>query len=113
MAARIFSAVLGLWLMVAPALLRYGGVAADNARIVGPIVFAVSVTACWEIARALRFAILPLAVWCMTASLFLGYTSVAATANDTVVGLALFGLAFVGGRIRRSYGGGWRALFST
>jgi hypothetical protein len=110
MAARIVSAVLGAWLMFAPALLHYGGAAATGARLVGPLVVALSITACWEVVRALRFGVLPLGVWCVMAPWVLGYAALGPIVSDVTVGVALVGLTFVKGRIRQSYGGGWRAL---
>ncbi len=48
----VIAGVVGIWLMVAPALLRSSGVAADSDRLVGALVLTVAAISTAEVARA-------------------------------------------------------------
>ena len=106
---RIISALLGIWLMVAPALLGYRGVASISDHIVGPLVAATAIIAIWEVTRQLRWLGIPLGLWLLLAPGLLRFPS-RALANSAVVGAALVILSFLGGRVKERYGGGWRGL---
>jgi hypothetical protein len=108
--ARIINALLGIWLMAAPAVLDYGGLAATNHRIVGPIAASLAIIAIWEIARPLRWANLPLGLWLIVSPLALGGASVAAI-TSLLSGVALALLALVRGKVEQQVGGGWSALW--
>jgi len=108
--ARLLSVALGVWLMAAPAVLGYGGAAATNDRIVGPLAAALSVVALFEVTRPLRWLALPLGLWLLAAPLALEHTA-AATCSDLLTGAALVALAPLGGRVRSRFGGGWSALW--
>lgn len=108
--ARIVAVVAGVWLMAAPAVLGYQGVAADNDRIVGPIAGAFAFVACWEVLMAMRWATLPLGVWLVLAPLVLGYDDSAAWISSIVSGLVIAGAAWVGRDVRDQFGGGWRSV---
>jgi hypothetical protein len=110
MAARLLEAVLGVWLMLAPALFEYGPPAAHDDRIVGPLVASVGLIAAWEIARPLRFVNLLLGAWLVIAPLVLGFGG-AASANSVAAGLAVATLSLFGGRSRARFGGGWGSLW--
>src|SRR5688500_7976224 len=71
--ARMISAVIGIWLMTAPAVLDYGGAARTTDRIVGPLVASIAVIAVWEVLRPARWAVLPLAAALVIAPWMLGY----------------------------------------
>ncbi|MBX6341321.1 MAG: hypothetical protein IRY97_02595, partial [Thermomicrobiaceae bacterium] len=101
--ARIASALLGIWLMAAPSVLAYHGVARTNDRIVGPIAASLSAIAAWEVTRSLRYADLVVGFWLLAAPVVLGYP-VTPALNSLVVGLALIGLSFLGGRTRQRVG---------
>lgn len=109
--ARFISAVLGGWLMAAPAVLGYSGVAVVNARAVGPIVVGASLVAAWQVMRPLRWFELVMGAWLLVAPwiLFRWYETLP-TINSLGVGLALVVLAFLGGKTEKSFGGGWRTL---
>ena len=111
MCARLVSAVLGLWLMAAPAMLGYSGAAATSDRIVGPLVASIAVIAVWEVARGLRWIGLIAVGWLLFAPWMLGYELVAAV-HSLLVGIALGVLTVMGGRRGQRFGGGWRAVFS-
>ncbi len=80
--ARLLSAAAGIWLMTAPAVLRYSNPAQTNDRIIGPIVASISIIAIWQVTRAIRWLNLPLGAWLILAPALLGYLSTAARWND-------------------------------
>jgi hypothetical protein len=107
--AQILNVLLGLWLMAAPAVLGYGGAAADNDRVVGPIAATFAAIAISEATRGVRLAVLPLGLWMLVGPWLLGGPA-PAIANGLLVGLALIGFSLVRGRFTATYAGGWMAL---
>ena len=61
--AQVVNAALGIWLMVAPAVLGYGAPAQANDRIIGPVVATFAIVSWWEATRSVRFWQLPFAAW--------------------------------------------------
>ena len=111
--ARLIAALLGGWLMAAPDVLGYSGVAAaaNNDHAVGPIVVGASLVAAWPVVRSLRWVELLAGAWLIAAPWVLmrwyGWTP---TLDSLGVGLALVVLAFLGAETGKSFGGGWLAL---
>ncbi|HEX7002808.1 MAG TPA: SPW repeat protein [Trueperaceae bacterium] len=110
MIARLFEAVLGIWLMVAPAVLGYGSVAATSDRIAGPLIASVAIVAAWEIARPLRHLNLLLGLWLLAAPVVLGFGGAAAV-DSVLVGIAVAALSRWRGRVESRFGGGWSVLW--
>lgn len=107
---RLVNAALGLWLMVAPAVLDYGDPAQTNDRIVGPLVASMAVIALWDVTRPLRFVNAALGAWLVLSPLVLGYPT-DAMANSIAVGVLVVAVALIPGPIKGRYGGGWRELW--
>ncbi len=106
------AAALGLWLMAAPGVLGYGGAAATNDHILGPLAAGCSIIALGDIARGLRWLDVGLGAWLVVGPWFLGVGAVRGV-QDVVIGLLLIGLPFLGGRAAARFGGWsapWRAL---
>ncbi len=108
--AQVLNAAIGIWLMAAPAVLRYGDPAQANDRIVGPVAATFAIVAWWEATRSVRWANVPLGLWLLAAPWVLGYDATAATVNGVAAGLLLIVLATVEGKIENRFGGGWAAL---
>lgn len=106
---RIISALLGIWLMVAPSLLGYRGVASISDRIVGPLVAATAIIAIWEITRPLRWLGVPFGLCLLIAPGLFHFPS-HAVVNSAVAGTVLVIISFLGGGVKERYGGGWRGL---
>lgn len=106
---RIISAILGIWLMAAPALLHYSGAASVSDRIVGPLGAATAIIAIWEVTRPLRWVGVPLGLWLLLAPWPLHFPSVAIL-NSALVGTAMITLSLVRAKVVGRYGGGWREL---
>lgn len=109
MIARLLTALLGAWLMAAPAVLHYGGLAADNDRFVGPLGLAFAIIALFPATRGLRWVHLVLGIWLVIAAwLFVPHWPL--RFNDLLTGLALCGLAFVRAPQQAHLGAGWAGL---
>jgi hypothetical protein len=106
----MLSALSGIWLMAAPAVLGYGDPAATAGYIVGPLAAGFAYVAVWEVIRGLRWVGVPLGLWLLAAPWLLNY-DIVPLLNSTVVGLIQIVLACVRGTIKHRYGGGWAALF--
>jgi hypothetical protein len=104
-------ALLGLWLMLAPAVLGYGAPLATSDRIVGPLIASAALVAAWEATRAVRWANVALAVWVFVSPVVLGRAEGAL--HHLVVALAVGILSVAWSRSRHSFGGGWTPLFSA
>ncbi|HET6567047.1 MAG TPA: SPW repeat protein [Rhodothermales bacterium] len=109
--AQIINAMLGIWLMAAPAVLAYGGAANTNSRIVGPIAATFAITAMWSITRGTRWVNVVAGFWLLIAPWVLGYSQLAPRIDDRVVGFLLVIFALVRGEAKYLYGGGWASLF--
>ena len=107
--ARLLSAALGIWLMAAPAVLGYGGVAANSDRIAGPIAASFAIVATSGVTRPLRWMTIPVGVWLLVGPWLLNFP-IQALVTDAVVGVPLIALAFARGTVSERFGGGWSTL---
>jgi hypothetical protein len=108
----VIEALIGVALMVAPALFGYGGAAADVQRVIGPVVACLAVVGFWETTRGLRWGVLAAGAALLVAAPLAGGGS-AALAGGLSAALALLVLPWLGGHTEGRYGGGWRALLGT
>ncbi len=107
----IATALLGIWLMVAPHLMGVEKKIANNAHIIGPLIASFSIIALWECTRNVRFANLPLAVWLLAAPFVLQYNNDTALMNDYAIAIIVI-LSFLVRRERKHrFAGGWREVF--
>lgn len=105
----LLSAAIGVWLIAAPGVLDYGGAAAANERIVGPVVASLAVIAAAEAVRGLRWANAVCGLWLLVTPLLLLHGGTPLLV-ELSAGAALLVLAPLGGRVQGRYGGGWRAV---
>ncbi len=111
--ARLISAAVGAFFMASPGIFGYGGAAAVNDHVVGPIVFASSLAAAWPAVRSLRRVGVPAGLWMLVAPIFIGYPSAGGDLPDVVHvfgGLAVAIMAVLGGKTKKSFGGGWSSV---
>jgi hypothetical protein len=111
--AQIINAALGIWLMIAPALLGFEPKAADHDHIIGPVVASFAIISWWEVTRPLRWINLVIGLWLLAAPWILGYPQTPAIINSMATGLALAMLSLVRGKITQQFGGGWSVLRRT
>jgi hypothetical protein len=95
--------------MSAPAVLSYGGAAADLAHVVGPLVATAGVVAASAVTRPVRWCNVPLGAALAVLPWLLG-APLRAALSDVAVGLAVAALALVRGSGTDAFGGGWRAI---
>lgn len=111
LSARLVGVVFGAWLMMAPEILGYSAKAAGfNDYLTGPALLVVSFLSLWPALRIMRWLELPLAAWIFIAPFFMDYSVGESTLPEILhicMSLILVGTAFVGGKTRESFGGGW------
>ncbi|MFC5972284.1 hypothetical protein ACFPYI_13160 [Halomarina salina] len=107
---QLLVAVLGLWLMAAPAVLGFGGLAATTHHVVGPVAATVGFLAAWDHLRPLRWVTLPLSVVLVVLPFW--FRELVPAANSAVVGLLLVGFAVLDRGVAETYGGGWSVLWT-
>ena len=108
--ARAGSVAVGLWLMVAPAVLGYEGPAREVDRILGPIAASAAIVAMSQVVRGVRRFEMLTGLALLAVPWLLGYPALA-TANSLAAGACLVLLGSVRGRVSGRFGGGWSALF--
>lgn len=104
------SAVLGVWLMVAPAALGLVGPAADAHHLTGALVVTVSVIATAELARAGRLVNAAAGLWIAVVPWLLSGAPSSARWLGIAVGAALVVLALPRGPVRERYGDAERLI---
>lgn len=114
MLARVLAALVGGWLIASPAVLGYSGVGAFNAHAVGPIVAGASLIAVWQVMRSLRWLELVVGSWLLVSPwVLVRWYETMPTIVSLGVGFALVILAFLGGKTRKNFGGGWLMLLQV
>ncbi|MDQ2657063.1 MAG: vitamin K epoxide reductase [Bacteroidota bacterium] len=108
----IVTALLGIWMMVAPHLMGVEKKIANNAHIVGPLIASFSIIAIWECTRNVRFFNLPLALWLLAAPFVLQYSNDTALMNDYIIAILVILSYLVKRERKHRFGGGWKTLFS-
>jgi hypothetical protein len=106
--AQLMNALLGIWLMLAPAVLDYGAPMSISDRIVGPLVVSFALIAAWEITRAVRWVNVLLAVWTVASPFALEQHAVAP--SHVIAGVSIAALSLIRGHSKHSYGGSWTSL---
>lgn len=103
------SALLGVWMMGAPAVIGGTGAAANSSVIAGALVTTVAVTAMADVGRALRFANVLLGGWLAAAPWILDGATAGSQLNGAVAGVLLIALSVRRGPVRERYAG-WQRL---
>jgi hypothetical protein len=105
----LLSALLGVWLMFAPAVFGSEGRAADSDHLLGALATTVAVIAMAEVFRAGRYLNVLCGAWIMAAPWLLSGGSPAARWNDVAVGAGLLLLSLPRGPVRERYAA-WNRL---
>jgi hypothetical protein len=109
--AQVFNTMLGIWLMAAPQVLGYNGIAADNDHILGPVVASFAIIALSGCTRSVARFNTPLGAWLLLAPWLLGYENQIAVVNDIATGLLIVIFSFFERKANHLYGGGWRQVW--
>lgn len=114
---RLVNVALGLWLMLAPAVLGYATtapVASASDRIIGPLVVSAAIVSIWPELRPLRWVTVVLGALAVVAPLASGAFvdwPLRAGVSSVVTGLAMVGFGLVRGKVDSRFGGGWRSIW--
>lgn len=100
----LVSIALGLWLMLAPAVLGSSAPAAHSDHLLGALMVTVAMIALADVGRAVRFVNALLGAWVMVSPWLLEGATASAVWNDAVVGALVIVLSFPRGRVGESYG---------
>lgn len=100
----LMAAALGVWIMVAPAVLGHAGAAATSHVLTGALVVTWSVIGFSEIARPVRLLNIPCGVWLLLAPLLVTGGGAVGAWSDAAVGVALIILSLRRGRINERFG---------
>jgi hypothetical protein len=102
----LLSIVIGLWLTFTRIAFDSSGAMANSDHLVGALVITFAIMAFAEVARAVRFVVIPLGAWLIAAPWLLnGIASPMAIWNGVICGIVIIALALPRGRIRNSYAG--------
>jgi hypothetical protein len=99
------STAVGLWLMLAPAVLRSTAYAAANDNLVGALIVTVAVISTAEVIRAFRLLNVLFGVWLLIAPWALVGASTPGYWSDMISGVAIVILTLPRGTVRERYGG--------
>jgi len=113
MVPAIINTILGLFLMVAPALFDFSKAASTNTYIVAPLIITFAITAMWEANRSTRYFNIIAGLWLVAAPFVLDYQSSSEMWITILSGAVIAGLSLIRGEIKGKYGGGWRSLFQA
>lgn len=103
----------GAFFMASPGIFGYGGAAAVNDHVVGPMIFASSLAAAWPAVQSLRRVEVPAGLWMLLSPIFIDYPSLGGDLPDVTHvfgGLAVAIMAALGGKTGESFGGGWSSI---
>ena len=100
----VVSALVGLWVMFAPALFGSEVPAAHSDQVTGALVVTVAVISTAEVVRAFRFMNVLFGAWIVVSAWMLSGASAAAQWNGLVAGLLILALSLPRGHIREQYG---------
>ena len=100
----IASAIVGVWVMFAPALFGSEVAAAQSDQVAGALVVTVAVIAAAEVVRAFRFLNVLFGAWIVASGWILSGATAATQWNGIVAGLLIVALALPRGEIRERYG---------
>lgn len=105
--------ILGVWLMAAPAVLDYSGLAATIDRIVGPTAAAAAWIAGAEVTRSVRWVNVALGSWTIVSALLLDRSTTEAVHALVTGALLIVTSLLMTGFQQDRFAGGWRSLFDS
>lgn|SRR5690349_1566413 len=108
---RIFNIILGLYIMVSPALFDYNQALSNNNHIVGPLIITFAVIALWDINQQMRRANIVTGGWLVLSAFIFSAPASIYLILQAVAGLLIIIFSLVKGKVVHQYGGGWRSLW--
>jgi hypothetical protein len=111
MKGSILNLLAGIWLMIAPVILKYGIPAADIDHITGPIIITFAITSFWGVTRAVNHWNIVAGFWLFISPVILSYTEASAAINSFISGILILIFSSFKSKPKQSFGGGWRGLW--
>jgi hypothetical protein len=108
--AAIINIVIGLFLMIAPAIFHFDKSISDHYHIVGPVVVAFAIISLWEVNHSTHYFNMLPGSWFIIAPFIFQFQSASAIWIAVVNGILIVLLSLVKRRVKGKYGGGWRSL---
>jgi len=111
MRAQVVNIIIGIWLMVAPAVLNYNDIPADMDYIFGPVIATFAAIAFAECTRSVRLWNIPIGSWLIIQPWILGYEETIAIVNCEITGVLVIIFSLIEGKYNPDkFGGGWISL---
>jgi nucleoside-diphosphate-sugar epimerase len=98
---------IGVWLMFSRLTFNTAGTIANGDHLVGAMIITIAVCAMAEVARPLRFLIVPFGLWLIVAPWMIVGATTGAALNDVIAGLVVMGLSLPRGRRSKERYGAW------
>jgi len=111
--ARILNIILGLYVMIAPALFNFNPALSNSNHIVGPLVITFAVISLWDINQRVRLASIVTGAWLIISAFIFSAPATIYLIGNAVAGLLIIIFALVKSNVKHQYGGGWRSLFQN
>src|SRR4051794_25044189 len=109
--AAIINIIIGLFLMIAPAIFHFEKAVADQYHIVAPVVITCAVISLWEINRSAHYINIIPGLWFIVAPFIFHFQPASAKWIAVVSGMVILLLSLLKRKVKGKYGGGWRSLF--
>jgi hypothetical protein len=109
--AKAINIILGLWIMISPAIFPFNLLMADYNHITGPLIITFSITALWEINRNAKWLNVLVGILLIVATLIIQPGTMMVLVSNLFAAILVIILLFVKEKKKINYGGGWRSLF--
>jgi hypothetical protein len=109
--AGIMNILIGLWLMMAPAVFSMNQTTSYNNYIIGPLVITFSIISFWEINRKIIRTNILLGAWLLIALFVLHFTKTIAFFSNGACAVFIILFSCIKGKGSQNFGGGWKSLF--
>jgi hypothetical protein len=108
--AQLTNILIGLWIMISPAIFYADRTAANNQHITGPLIITFAVIALWEINRNVRLVNILTGSWLIISPLFIHFNAAMIWSN-IIAGVLIIVFSLIKRKRKTNYGGGWKSLF--
>jgi hypothetical protein len=109
--ATILNIIIGLGLILVPAYLPMNKEMMNNYYITSPLIITAAITALWEVNRSARYLTFMGGLWLILSPFIFGTDDSLVKWITISAGGLLVVFSSIKGKIKGSYGGGWRSLF--
>jgi len=108
--AAIINVIIGLFLMIAPAIFHFDKSIADQYHIAAPVVITCAIVSLWEVNHSAHYFNIVPGLWFIITPFIFHFQSPTARWIAVVSGVLIVLLSLVKRKVKGKYGGGWRSL---